>query len=285
MATKPEDDDQDDTLELTEELKPSPDDDQDDGADDTGDDQDDGEGPALVTFGDEDPDDLGQVDNSAIRRMREQLRDKERRIRELEQSSAPKPVEVGPKPGLWDDDIAGDEELYDKRLLAWKAREDAAGRQQETQAEESRKLNEAWQQDLSAFEQKKGRLQFEDRDDAISTATASFDLVQQAVIVKAAADPALLLYALSKSEAKRDELAKIHDPIKMAAAVARMEGAVKVTKGRKAPEPDKPQRGSSAMPGGSDKQLEKLEKEAARTSDRTKLIAYKTKLSERDKGK
>jgi hypothetical protein len=131
---------------------------------------------------------------------------------------------------------------------------------------------------LTAFEQKKGRLEFEDRDEAISSVQSSLDLVQQAVIVKAAADPALFLYALSKSEAKRDELAKIHDPIKMAAAVARMEGAVKVTKGRKAPDPDRPARGSASMPGGTDKQLEKLEKEADRTGDRTKLIAYKKKL-------
>jgi hypothetical protein len=55
-----------------------------------------------------------------------------------------------------------------------------------------------------------------------------------------------------------------------------MEGAVKVTKGRKAPEPDRPLSGSAKMPGGADKELEKLEKEAARNGgDRSKIIAYK----------
>jgi hypothetical protein len=99
-------------------------------------------------------------------------------------------------------------------------------------------------------------------------------MVQQAVVVKAAVDPALFLYALGKSEAKRSELAKIQDPIKLAAAVARMEGAVKVTT-RKAPAPDRPLSGSGKLPQGGDKELEKLEKEADRTGDMTRLINYK----------
>jgi hypothetical protein len=104
-------------------------------------------------------------------------------------------------------------------------------------------------------------------------------MVQQAVIVKAAADPALFLYALGKSEAKRSELAKIQDPIKLAAAVARMEGAVKVTT-RKAPTPDRPLSGSSKMPGSADKEIERLEKKAAANGgDRSELIAYKAKLA------
>jgi hypothetical protein len=147
-------------------------------------------------------------------------------------------------------DCGFDEDEFEAKLEQWKERKAAADQQKAKQDEDNQKINEAWQTDLAAFEQKKGRLEFEDRDEAISSVQSSLDLVQQAVIVKAAADPALFLYALSKSEAKRDELAKIHDPIKMAAAVARMEGAVKVTKGRKAPDPDRPARGSASMPGG-----------------------------------
>jgi hypothetical protein len=119
----------------------------------------------------------------------------------------------------------------------------------------------------------------DDRDDMIDTATSALDMVQQAVVVKAAADPALFLYALGKSEAKRAELAKIQDPIKLAAAVARMEGAVKVTT-RKAPAPDRPVSGTARMPGGADKEIERLEKKAAANGgDRSELIAYKAKLA------
>jgi hypothetical protein len=219
-----------------------------------------------------------EPENSTVRQMRQALREKDKRIKELEQSSAPKPIDVGEKPTLAGCDF--DEERYEAELDAFKERKAAADRQTQTQAEQNRAANEAWQQDLSEFEQKKGALQFDDRDDVIDTATGSLDMVQQAVVVKAAANPALFLYALGKSEAKRAELSKIQDPIKLAAAVARMEGAVKVTKGRKAPEPDRPLSGSAKMPGGADKELEKLEKEAARNGgDRSKIIAYKARLA------
>lgn len=278
MATRP-DDDEDDTLDLTadDELVPDPDDEQDDD-DEAGNDGDDREGPATVTFGDEDPDD-GQADSGTIRQMRQQLRDARRELAAARKVSAPAPVEIGEKPTL--EDCGYDTDKFEQELDQWKERKAAADRLLATREEENRKINEAWQQDLAAFEQKKTRLEFEDRDEAIETAASSFDLVQQAVIVKAANDPALLYYALSKSEAKRAELAKINDPIKMAAAVARIEGAVKVTKGRKAPAPDRPATGSASMPGGSDKQLEKLEKEADRTGDRTRLIEYKRRLKDK----
>jgi len=56
-----------------------------------------------------------------------------------------------------------------------------------------------------------------------------------------------------------------------------------VVKKRKAPAPDKPLSGAGRMPGGPDKQLEKLEADAERTGDRTAVIAYRKKLKERGK--
>lgn len=269
MATQPDDDE---PLELTEDMEvPAKTGDEAEAGEEDGDDE-----QERVTFADEEDAEPAE-ENSVIRQMRAELKEERRRRLEAEQKSAPAKIEVGPKPTMWDDGIDGDEALFEKRLLEWHAREADAEQQEQSQAEQDRKINEAWQQDLSTFEQKKGGLKFEDRDEAIETATASLDLVQQAVVVKAANDPALFLYALSKSPAKLAELGKIKDPVKMAAAVARMEGAVKVVKGRKAPDPDRPERGSAAMPGGPDKQLEKLEKDAARTGDRTALIAYKKK--------
>jgi hypothetical protein len=274
VATQPDDDQE--PLELTEEFDPDaePDESDERGEDDEPDPNlnDEGGDETVVAFEGEEPE--AEPENSTVRQMRQALREKDKRIKELEQSSAPKPVEVGPKPGLWDDDIAGDEEVYDKRLLDWQRTKDAAAKQTEAQQEQSRRANEAWQQDLSTFEQKKAALVLEDRDDMIDTATSALDMVQQAVVVKAAADPALFLYALGKSEAKRAELAKIQDPIKLAAAVARMEGAVKVMT-RKAPAPDRPLNGSGKLPQGGDKELEKLERQADSSGDFTKLIAYK----------
>jgi hypothetical protein len=268
----------DEPLELTEELEPDESEEQQDDEGQSPEVNDEAEeAETVVAFEGEEPE--AEPENSTVRQMRQALREKDKRIKELEQSSAPKPVEVGPKPGLWDDDIAGDEEVYDKRLLDWQRTKDAAAKQTEAQQEQSRKANEEWQADLGAYEQKKAALVLDDRDDMIDTATSALDMVQQAVVVKAAADPALFLYALGKSEAKRAELAKIQDPIKLAAAVARMEGAVKVTT-RKAPTPDKPLSGTARMPGSPDKEIERLEKKAAANGgDRSELIAYKDKLA------
>jgi hypothetical protein len=271
VATQPDDDE---PLELTEELEPDEEaeEQQEETTEEVNDEE---EEEPSVTFDGEEPE--PESDNSVIRQMRQELRETKRKLAEAEKASAPKPIEIGEKPTLAGCDF--DEERYEAELDAFKERKAAADRQAESQAEQSRKANEEWQQDLASFEAKKAKLEFGDVDDAIETARLSLDLVQQAVVVKSANDPALFLYALAKSETKRAELAKIQDPIKLAAAVARMEGAVKVTSGRKAPAPDKPARGTAAMPGGTDKQLEKLEKEAGRTGDRSKLIAYK-----KDKG-
>lgn len=276
MATQPDDDhNDDDTLDLTDKLDDQAaqqgDDDDQSGDDDQQQGDDD---KPTVSFDGEEPEPEG--DNSVIRAIRNELRETKRKLAEAEKASAPKPVEIGEKPTL--SGCEYDEDRYETELDAWKDRKSAAERQTQSQAEQSRKANEEWQADLAEFQTKKAGLQFEDRDEVIDTASLSLDVVQQAVIVKAAADPALFLYALGKSETKRAELAKIQDPIKLAAAVARMEGAVKVT--RKAPAPDRAQRGSAAMPsGGADKELERLEKEAERNgNDRTKVIAYQRAL-------
>lgn len=278
MATQPED--QDDTLDLTEDMELK--DAEDQAAE--GDEEEGADEQERVTFADEEEGEPTE-ENSVIRQMRAELKEERRRRLEAEQKSAPAKIEIGDKPTM--EGCGFDEDVFETELDAWKERKAAADRQETSQAEENRKINEAWQADVSSFEQKKGALSFEDRDEAIETVTASLPRNwQSAAIIKAANDPALFFYALSKSPAKLAELSKFEDPIKMAAAVARMEGAVKVVKGRKAPDPDRPERGSASMPSGPDKQLEKLEKEAAASGgDRTKIIAYKAKQAEKAKGK
>jgi hypothetical protein len=277
MSAGPDDDE---PLELTEELEPDESEEQPDEENPEVNDED--EQPS-VSFEGEEPAEP-EPENSVIRQIRAELKEERRRRIEAEKASAPKPIEIGEKPTMASCEF--DEERYEAELDAYKERKAAADRQTETQAEQSRKANEAWQQDLAVFEGKKAGLEFEDRDEAIETVTASLPTQWHLpAIVKAAQDPALFLYALSKSPAKQAELFKIEDPIKLAAAVARMEGAVKVTKGRKAPEPDRPLTGSGRMPSGPDKELEKLEKKALTSGDRTELIAYKKRLADAAKTK
>ncbi len=267
----------DDTLEL-DELAPEDDEQQDDPDNPPADDDE-----LVVSFGDDDASVDKPDDNATIRRMREELRRARAEVAEVRKTNAPAKVEIGEKPTFASCDF--DEDAFEEALDEWKAAKADADRQQSERVKQDEQINQAWQADLAALETKKGNLAAVDYDDAEAAVKTDLDLVQQAVIVKAANDPAALIYAIGKNDVKRAELAKIKDPIKLAAAIARLEATVKVTRGKRAPAPDRPASGSASMPGGTDKQLEKLQKEADRTGERTELQKYERLLKDRAKAK
>jgi hypothetical protein len=246
----------------------------------------------IIGFGDEDDEEPSAEDDTpTIRRIRErnreitkQLREKDRELAELRQKVTTPKIEVGPKPGLWDDDIAGDEELYDKRMEDWRRQVSEAEKHQTAEQEKSRRVIESYQRDLETYNSRKASIGVPDYEDAEAVVVAALAPEQQAVALQAANDPAALVYALSKSPAKLAELQKIDNPWKLSAAIARLEGSVKVTTRKKAPNIDRPTRGSaSVVQESGDKKLEQLEKEAEKTGDRSKVIAYKRSLREQAK--
>lgn len=294
MATRP-DPDEDDTLELTEDMKAPeggepPEDEPEEGDEVEAEDPDEVEpedpdaveGDEETEIGFADDTEAKEGDSSVIRRLRERAKDLARENAELRKAQPAAPAEdPGPKPTF--SECGYDEEKYEAAIDGWKAktaRIDADKAERHRQAEAAER---DWQRDLEGYEQRRQALGKTDFEEAAETVKANLNLMQQAVIIKAANDSATFIYALSRSDERLAELAKIQDPVKLAAAVARMEGGVKVVRKRKAPAPDRPATGSAKLPGGVDKQLEKLESEAERTGDRTALIRYKTKLAERGK--
>ena len=231
----------------------------------------------VLTFGDdlteEKPD-----DSSTIKHLREEVKKLRKEVREREAApAAPQQIEVGEKPTLESCDF--DEEKFETALDAWKERKAASERQQTEATEAQRKQAEEWQGELRRYNEEKTKLGYADVDEAEETVTAALSEVQQAVLVKVADNPAKVLYALAKHPDRLADVAKINDPLKFAGALARLEGQLKVVKKRKAPEPEAIERASGSMNAGKrDKQLERLEKEADQTGDRTKLVAYKKKL-------
>jgi hypothetical protein len=101
---------------------------------------------------------------------------------------------------------------------------------------------------------------------------------QQAVALQAASDPAALVVALARSPAKLAELAKIDNPWKLSAAIAKLEGSVKVVTRKKGPNSTVRPKARRQWQVSSDDRLKALEKEAEKTGVRTKLIAYKREL-------
>ncbi len=243
--------------------------------------EDEGEDELEISFGDEAAP-ASESDTPLIKHLRTQLRERSKELEEARKSVPAQQIEVGEKPTLASCDY--DEEAFEQELEEWKSRKAKAEAVHADAGRAEREAREAWERELQGYREKRAALKFADVEEVEDVATAALNQVQQAVIVKVAENPALVLYSLGKYPTRLAEISQITDPLKMAAAVAKLEGALKVTTKRKAPEPEEIARGSAPVSKGSDKTLERLEKEADRTGDRTKLIAYRKQLKTRGKG-
>lgn len=250
--------------------------------DDTDEGTDEGEGDeVVVSIGEESP--SSEEEDAArapewVRELRKSNREKDRRIRELEQkvaSSAPAPqaVVVGAKPTLEGCDY--DAEKFEAELEAWHARKREADDHaaKKTKADEDQRA--AWQAKLDAYGKAKGELKVKDFDDAEAAAQEVLSVTQQGVILNGADNPAVLMYALGSNPKKAKELASIADPVKFAFAVAKLETQLKVTPRKAAPIPERTVRGSAPVSGTVDSNLERLRAEAAKTGDFTKVHQYR----------
>ena len=242
-----------------------------------GDEEDEGDEETVVGF--EDEAEAGSEDDTpVIRRMRERLKVLNRENQELRKGDTQRQeADLGPKPTLQDCDY--DEDEYDRRRDEWLAKKQRLETTTQSREREAQAAEREWAQDMDAYASKRDALALPDFEDAAETVKDALSIAQQAVIIKAANNPAAFVYGLSRSDARLAELAKIRDPLKFAAAVARMEGGLKVVKRRRTPAPDRPTKGSSKLPGGTDKQLDKLEAEAQKSGNRTAVLAYKRKLA------
>lgn len=266
-------DEDEDVLELTDEVEEQ--DDQPDDQTDPNDETDDEE--TVVTFGDEELPQAAPAETDLIKHLRNELRQRDKALAEVRRHvPVEQTIEVGEEPSL--DTCDYDEDKFRAEYRAWIDRGNRAEKQKAEREKAQAKQSEEWQGELQRYERDKVALALPDADSIEETITGALDPMQQSVLVMAADRPAVVSAALAKHPAKLAELAKISNPVKLAAAIVKLEGALKVTKIRKAPAPDVVERGSAGIAAGLDKQLERLEKEAAKTGDRTKLIDYKRKL-------
>lgn len=241
----------------------------------------DDEGEDVLSFeGEQEP----EPESDLVKHLRKELRRRDQQLAETrKQPQAEEPIIVGPRPKIEDFDY--DQERFDQELDAWDERREAK-RQQDARVEAGqRQQQQRWQQVQDDYQAKKAALPFADRDAAEATAFAELSEVQQAVIASTAANPALVIYAAGKNPARLAELTSVEDPLKLAYQLGKMESKMTITKRTRPPNPDTPVRGSSVAMGDSAKQIEKLEKEAERTGDRSKIIAFKSAQKQKGNGK
>lgn len=218
-----------------------------------------------------------------VRQLRKDQRAAKQRIKQLEAeiqaakqpTQVDKPLVLGTKPKLEDFDY--DDAAYSTELDGWYARKQAIEFEQIRLEAGKKKELEAYQQKLAVYEEQKAKLKVRDYEEAEAVILEHFNQAQQSIILNGADNPALLVYAIGKSEKKAKELANITDLAKFTFQVAKMENQVKVTQ-KRIPEPEKVVRGATAATKNSDLTLERLRAEAEKTGDITKVMAYKQQM-------
>jgi hypothetical protein len=114
-----------------------------------------------------------------------------------------------------------------------------------------------------------------DYEDAAPVVERALSVVQQNLMIAALDDPALMTVALKRHPAKLKELAAIEDHAEFIARVAKLEVQLSSEKRTPSTPPERRVVGTAPKSGGVvDKTREKLDAEAERTKDRSKLAAY-----------
>lgn len=243
----------------------------------------------VITVGDEEPEPSDEDDFSGkpaptwVKDLRKKEREARKRIKELEaqvQQAKPadKPIEVGAKPKLSDFDY--DEDQFESAVEQWHERKRQVEQQQASKRAEEEKAQQAWQNKMQSYEERRQTVAAKVRDfeEVEEAAKDKLTPTQQGILIHAAENPELIMYHLGKNPNKAKELAEITDPIQFAFAAAKLDSQMKIQTRKPATQPEKKPSGSAGLSGAVDQKLAQLEAKAAKSGDRTELIKYKKSL-------
>lgn len=236
----------------------------------------------VVTIGEDSPppEEEAYAQTRPFIELRKSHRELLKKNRELEerlkttQAVQETQIVVGKKPSLEDDGIEWDTDKYEEELSKWYDRKRLADDQAAKIKEQHANEEKAWKEKLTFYEEAKSKLRVPDYEDAELALQQQLSATQQGIILQGSENPAHLVYALGKNQAKAKELAAIKDPVEYAFAVAKLETQLKITK-RNAPLPERSVLKGSAPLSGSDSTLNRLYSEAEKTGDYSKVVAYK----------
>jgi hypothetical protein len=281
-ATEIENEDQETEIEEIEEeseVESKADEDQSD-EEDQGDEEIDEEEVVVSIEGQESPpDDDSKEAPQWVKEVRQNNRRLAKENRELKQrleqqaSTETKPVQLGPKPTL--ESVDYDEEEFEAQLTKWHKTKQQVEQQQAEAEQRVEQERQEWQKTLENYGTKRQALKVRDFDEAEEVVQGTLSMPQIALIVKYAADPALVTYAIGKNPGKAKELAEIKDPVKFAITVSDLEKKLKVTNRKAATKPEKKVSGNAKVSGSVDSNLERLRAEAEKSGDYSKVMAYK----------
>lgn len=225
--------------------------------------------------GDDDLDDLDfsfdeppQADDDELAKLRaENLALKQEKAK-WEQKNAPQLPQLRPRPKPIDYDW--DDEAYEADLDAWL---DEKAEYEKAMAETGNRYNAINQNYAQSRERIKAKVA--DYDEVEQLVASNLSDEKQALLKMAVGDVGRVVYALGKSQGKLLELSKL-DEVAFIRELVLMEQ--KLQNRPKSNKPAPKDHELTGVAGGGDERLAKLEAEALRTGDRTKVLAYKKQL-------
>lgn len=218
------------------------------------------------------------------RELNKQKKQLEKELQELREKVSPK-AEIPPEPHLWDDGIEGDE----AKLIAAVRKRDrmiAAEEAEKQKAERERKLiDDEVDSRLTKYEERKKSIgaKISDYSESVTEAEEGLsDLQRKSIAYYFKESAAEVMYYLGKKPEQLKQIASIEDPTEMLIAVGEIKSKVRISKRKPKTNPETTVTGQSRI-AGSDAYLERLEAQAEKTGDRTKINAYKRELREKAK--
>jgi hypothetical protein len=238
----------------------------------------------IITIGDDSPTSEEEQAPQWVKDLRKQNREQNKENRELRQkvqelSGAASTVELGTEPTL--ENCDHEPEVFKQRLSDWLEKKRQIEDKQRVESERLKKEHEDWNTTLESHNQKVSELKVKGANEAAAIAEDSLSEVQQSIIKHGADNSAKVMVALGNNPEMLKTIADIKDNVKFTIAIGKLETKLKTTK-RAATKPESTVKGSAPISGGSDKHLEKLEKEADKTGNRSKVVAYKRELKKKE---
>lgn len=255
---EPEDDD---VLELTDEVQ----------------EEEEQDSPVGFAFEDSEEEPEAVEETPRMKELRKQLREAHRTIRKYEvEPPAPKQkIQLGARPTWGDGDMWDyDSDKFDAALEAWLKDKSAYDQQEAEETKAKQTVEQEGNAIAEAYHARVKALALPDYDESLSAVEDELGPQKMNLLVAALPEAEKMIDALAKSPGKLKLLANITNMPRFVYEVSKLEGKVSPKMGRKAPAPDAPVRGNAGTTAG-DNTLKRLEAEADKTGDRSKLIAYK----------
>lgn len=228
----------------------------------------------VIGFADDEDEEAEET--PLIKKLREQVRTLSRKVGQA------RPVEDNdPEPSVSDEPGPLSDFEYDEdaQRAAWAKHKSDLQKHGEWLAREATRKesrDRSKSEQARQIDQQKRALGVPDYDDRAAVVQDRLSDAQVAIIINGADNPAQVIYALGRSQARLDMLAGEDNLAKFAVMLGKLEKDIKVSK-RKPPAPESHVRGATASTAvtNDDKYLAKLEAEAEKTGDRSKIAAYR----------